>query len=225
MKTIILFLSIINLLFAQTYEVERIKGEVKYISAEQSNWQKVNNKTSVSGSTIISADHNSAARIKGDGLNFTLKDGAAINVSNLKKMSTDELIMALALDKVMSAPRKKEKNKSESTSVYGNDLGASGELILTSDFGFKRIVGAKQLAENGFVESAIVSAKEIFRKYPDVAKDPDNRIYFANLLYDKKLYEEALEDYNSIKKLNLSNSQKVEVENKISAINKLLLKD
>jgi len=55
--------------------------------------------------------------------------------------------------------------------------------------------------------------------------DPDNRIYFADLLLSKKLYEEALEDFISIKKLNLSNTQQEEVESKINSINKLLLKD
>lgn len=225
MKTIIVFLSLLNFISAQTYEVEKIKGEVKYISSEQNNWQKVKTISSVSDNSIVSADINSVANIKGDGLSFTLKDGAAINVSSLKKMSIDQLIMALALDKVMSAPRKKENNKSESTSVYGDKLGAANEIIQTNDFGIKRINGAKQLAENGFVESAIVSAKEIFRKYPEVAKDAANRIYFADLLYNKKLYDEALEEYNAIKMLNISEAQKKEIDNKISLINKILLKN
>ena len=225
MKTIIVFLSLLNFISAQTYEVEKIKGEVKYISSEQNNWQKVKTISSVSDNSIVSADVNSVAKIKCDGLSFTLKDGAAINVSSLKKMSIDQLIMALALDKVMSAPRKKENNKSESTSVYGDKLGAANEIIQTNNFGIKRINGAKQLAENGFVESAIVSAKEIFRKYPEVAKDASNRIYFADLLYNKKLYDEALEEYNAIKMLSITETQKKEIDNKISLINKILLKN
>lgn len=225
MKTIIVFLSLLNFISAQTYEVEKIKGEVKYISSEQNNWQKVKTISSVSDNSIVSADNNSIAKIKGDDLIFTLKDGAAINVSSIKKMSIDQLIMALALDKVMSAPRKKENNKSESTSVYGDKLGAANEIIQTNDFGIKRINGAKQLAENGFVESAIVSAKEIFRKYPEVAKDASNRIYFADLLYNKKLYDEALEEYNAIKMLSISEIQEKEIDNKISLINKILLKN
>ena len=225
MKTIIVFLSLLSFISAQNYEVEKIKGEVKYISSEQNNWQKVKTISSVSDNSIVSADINSVAKIKGDDLSFTLKDGAAINVSSLKKMSIDQLIMALALDKVMSAPRKKENNKSESTSVYGDKLGAANEIIQTNDFGIKRINGAKQLAENGFVESAIVSAKEIFRKYPEVAKDASNRIYFADLLYNKKLYDEALEEYNAIKMLSISEIQEKEIDNKISLINKILLKN
>lgn len=225
MKTIIVFLSLLNFISAQTYEVEKIKGEVKYISSEQNNWQKVKTISSVSDNSIVSADNNSIAKIKGDDLIFTLKDGAAINVSSIKLMSVDQLIMALALDKVMSAPRKKENNKSESTSVYGDKLGAANEIIQTNNFGIKRINGAKQLAENGFVESAIVSAKEIFRKYPEVAKDASNRIYFADLLYNKKLYDEALEEYNAIKMLSISEIQEKEIDNKISLINKILLKN
>jgi len=225
MKTILMLVFAANALLAQNYEIEKLKGDVKFILPEQNNWQKVISKSSVTENTIVSTDNNSSARITGAGFNFILKDGAALSTSSLKIISLDDLIMALALDKVMNAPRKKENNKSESTSVYGDKLGAANEIIQSNDFGIKRINGAKQLAENGFVESAIVSAKEIFRKYPKVAMDASNRIYFADLLYNKKLYDEALEEYNAIKMLGISESQKKEIDNKISSINKILLKN
>lgn len=225
MKIIIIVFFLIRILPAQDYEIEKLKGDVKFILPEQNNWQKVDKKSSVSENTIVSTDNNSKARITGEGLIFILKENSALNISSIKKISLDELIMALALDRVLNAPRQKEKLKSESTSVYGNNLSASNEVILSNEFGWKRIKGAKQLAENGFIESSIIAAKDIFRKYPDTSRDPDNRIYFADLLLSKKLYEEALEDFISIKKLNLSNTQQEEVESKINSINKLLLKD
>lgn len=225
MKTIFILFVLFNFTFAQNYNIEKLKGEIKFILPELNNWQTVNTKSSVSENTIVSAEDNSSARITGPGLNFLLKDGAALSISSLKKMSLDELILALALDKVMSAPRKKNNEKSDATSVYGNNLSSSNNaIILSNDFGWKRIKGAKQLAENGFIESSIITARDIFRKYPSTGKDPSTRIYFADLLYYKKLYDEALEEYNSIKKLNLSNQQKDDVDNKINSINKLLLK-
>ena len=89
-------------------------------------------------------------------------------------------------------------------------------------FGIKRINGAVQLAENGFKESAVVTAKETFRKYPSTKEMANYRIYFASLLYDFGLYDEAYDEFTSIKELKLSDKEKSNVEEKLSQLNKKL---
>ena len=84
--------------------------------------------------------------------------------------------------------------------------------------------GAKQLAENGMKESAIVTAKEIFRKYPETKKDSGNRIYFADLLYNRGLYEEAYDEFNDMKSLQLSGEQNSYIKEKLDEIGKKLIK-
>jgi len=97
------------------------------------------------------------------------------------------------------------------------------KIISSNDFGLKRLNGALQLAENGFKESAVVTSKEIFRKYPETKKKADSRIYFANLLYDFGLYEEAYDEFTSIKELKLSDKEISEVELKLSLLNKKIV--
>ena len=80
-----------------------------------------------------------------------------------------------------------------------------------------------QLAENGFKESAVVTAKETFRKYPSTKEMANYRIYFANLLYEFGLNEEAYDEFTSIKELKLSDKEKTEVEEKLSQLNKKLV--
>ena len=57
--------------------------------------------------------------VKGN-IKFTLKESAAVTVDNIKKMTIDDLLLALAMEDMMNAPRKKDENKSKSTQVYGD---------------------------------------------------------------------------------------------------------
>ena len=80
--------------------------------------------------------------------------------------------------------------------------------------GIKKINGAKQLAENGYKESAVLVAKETYRKYPSTKNKITDRIYFADILVDLKLYSEAFEEFSEIKKESPGNeiiSEKLEV--------------
>ena len=80
-----------------------------------------------------------------------------------------------------------------------------------------------QLSENGFKESAIVAAKETYRKYPESKNNAAMRIFFADNLNDLGLYEEAYNEFNSIKNLSLSSPQKREVDDKLSFLSKKLI--
>jgi hypothetical protein len=88
-----------------------------------------------------------------------------------------------------------------------------------------RLNGAEELANSGLKESSVVFAKETYRKYPDTKKFANYRIFFADILYEKGLYEEALGEYFEIEKLGLTKEEKAKVESHINAINKILLND
>jgi hypothetical protein len=125
------------------------------------------------------------------------------------------------MEDMLNAPRKKDKNKSHDTAVYGtneNNKKQNGELNI--DFGIKKLNGAMQLSENGFKESAVVAAKETYRKYPAVKEIPSYRIFFADILLGKGLNEEAYSEYLSISKLTLSEKEKADVEKKIAGLEK-----
>jgi hypothetical protein len=128
------------------------------------------------------------------------------------------------MEDMMNAPRKKDENKSKSTQVYGDQNkiektpGVSNE-----EFGLMRLNGAKQLGDNAFKESAIVAAKETYRKYPETKKMIAHRIYFANLLYEKGLFEEAYAEFNSFKDYGMSEINKAEVNSKLELLSKKLI--
>lgn len=223
-KFILIYLISVTISYSQSFQIEKITGTVKMLISGSETWQPVKAKMQLNENTIISTDKNSSVTVRSEGISFTLKESSAITVSNIRKMSLDELVLALAMESVMNTPRKKENNKSDNTAVYGSKLSNETLTVLKSnDFGIKRINGARQLAENGMKESAIITAKEVYRKYPDTKKDADTRIYFADLLFELGLYEESLDEYVEIKSLQLNAEQKNKVIDKIDQINKKLI--
>ncbi len=78
--------------------------------------------------------------------------------------------------------------------------------------GTKKLNGAKLLNEEGYVESAIVVSKEIFRNYPKIASNFNDRLYFADLLKDLELFQEASSEYGRIKKIQLTSEEKIVLE-------------
>jgi hypothetical protein len=223
-KYLLILLVLTSVIHSQTFQVEKLNGNVKMLSSNSNIWQQVKSKMILNENDVISTDKNSLVLIKSNEISFTLKESSAITIANIKKMTLDELVLALAMENVMNTPRKKGNVKSDNTGVYGDKL--TGETLTTlnsNDFGVKRLNGAKQLAENGMKESAIISAKEVYRKYPDTKKDAVSRIYFADLLFGSGLYEESYDEYTEIKLLELSTEQRKHVNDKIEQINKKLI--
>jgi len=225
MKKLILFLILSSgLLFAQEYTVTKVNGDVKYLSGGNENWVELNKGETIERDAVISTGENSFVTLKGNNLHFTLNESSAISVSSIKEMSTDELLLALAMEDMINAPKNNGNGKSGNTAVYGTDEGNNNNLELApGKFGIKRLNGAMQLAKSDMKESAVVVARETFRKYPDTKSLSSYRIFFADILFEKGLYNEAFEEFNEIAELELSDEGKVKVDEKTDTIKKILL--
>jgi hypothetical protein len=158
-----------------------------------------------------------------DDFNFKLNEKSAVSTGSIKKISLDELLLALAMEDLLNAPKKNGNGTSQSTAVYGEDDSDDFPDLNSGTFGIKRLNGAMQLANSGLTESAVIFAKETYRKYPDTKTIPSYRIYFANLLYEKSLYEEALVEFKEIAKLDLSDIQREKVNSSLESIKKVLM--
>ena len=225
MKKIILFLILsTGFMFAQEYTVTKINGDVKYLSGGNESWVELKTGETIERDAVISTGENSSVTLKGNNQHFTLNESSAISVSSIKEMSTDELLLALAMEDMINAPKNNGNGKSGNTAVYGTDEGNQDELdLLPGDFGIKRLNGAMQLAESDMKESAVVVAKETFRKYPDTKSLSSYRIFFADILFEKGLYNEAFEEFNEIAELKLSDKEKLKIDMKTETIKKILL--
>jgi hypothetical protein len=223
-KIFLILLLLVPSLIAQEFKAINVKGSVKYQSGTSEVWAEVKEGTSLRLDDFVSTGAKSSVQIKGTGNIITLEELSALSLASIKTMSTDDLLLALAMEDMINAPKSNGKNKSSNTATYGDDEGKNkNPEVKTDDFGIKRLNGAMQLAKNGLKESSVIFAKETYRKYPDSKQIPSYRIYFADILYEKGLYEEALGEYLDISKLDLSKEEKAKVESQTQSINKILL--
>ncbi|MDP3682523.1 MAG: hypothetical protein Q8S01_01190 [Ignavibacteria bacterium] len=224
MKKIMIMTAILACsLFAQSYKIEKVQGTVKALIGNSEQWVDVKEGTMVSSSTVLMTDKNALIVLSGRGIKFTLKPSAALSVNSLKRMTIDELLLALAMEEILSTPAKKKDDKSINTAIYGtNESGTKTAAVPTNLLGDLKLNGARQLAENGFKETAILTAKETYRKYPDTKKNILTRIYFAEQMMQLSLFDEALTEYSQIQNLPLNDPQTKEVHEKLDFLKKKL---
>lgn len=223
MKSLIILIIFTSVIFAQNYSASSVNGEVKYRTGTSEEWLNLKDGTVLTKDAFISTGEKSSVKIRSSQTAITINEKSALSVGSIKNMSTDELLLALAMEDMINAPRNNGKESSGNTATYGNKEDNKVVQAMINDFGIKRLNGAVQLARSGMQESAIVFAKETYRKYPDSKMISYYRIFFADILYDKGLYEEALGEYFEIEKLELNEEEKVAVQSKVRSINKILL--
>ena len=223
MKILFILLVFISSLYAQQYKAVNVKGEVKYQSGTSEEWIDLKEGSIVSGDDFVSTGEKSSVKLTSQSNSVMLNELSALSVGSIKKMSTDELLLALAMEDMINAPKTNGKSILNSTATYGNKEDDRILKASSDNFGVMRLNGAEELANSGLKESSVVFAKETYRKYPDTKQIPHYRIFFADILYEKGLYEEALGEYFDIQKLELTKEEKTEVQSRVNAINKILL--
>ena len=193
---------------AQEFVVKRVSGEAKYLRGMSEEWETIKEGLVLLPEDLILTNENSFVQLRKGSEVFVLKGDAAIGLNHVREVSLNDLILALTLDEIRNVPVQDGNDISSNTAVYGTESQINEKQLLNEKIlGKKKINGAKQLNENGYLESSIIAAKEVFRNYPTIAKNIKDRLYFADLLVELKLYREALEDYQTISELDVSTEE------------------
>lgn len=226
MKKIVFILLVLTInILAQEYTVEKVSGNVQALIGTSENWIKVVAGQKLNGTDLISTDEKSFVQLAGKENRFILQSNSALGLNSIKKMSLNDLLLALAMEEIRNVPKTKSNQFTRNTAVYGSEVSVSKPAPVTvSDIGLKKINGAKQLAQNGFTESAILVAKETFRKYPETKTQISDRIYFADLMIKLNLMNEAETELNLVSEQTLSGQDKKEVTTRLDKIKEANLK-
>ena len=200
-KIFITFLIISANIFAQNFTVEKVSGKVQVLHGTSEKYVAVKSGDTLNGNDLLITDDKSFIQLNKSGNRFILQSNSALGLNYIKEISINDLLLALAAEEIRRVPRNENKGNSKNTAVYGEEIKASSSILITEDLmGIKKLNGAKQLAESGYKESAVIVAKETYRKYPSTKNKIDERIYFADVLVDLNLFSEAYEEFSELKK-------------------------
>jgi hypothetical protein len=226
MKTIIIILITFLTSFAQEYTVEKFTGTVKVLKGSAEKWENIKLNEKLSETDLVLAEEKSSLTLLKNDQKFVLKANAAIGINHIRKVSINDLILALTLEEIRNVPKIKRSNLSKNTAVYGTEISESNtKSVKDNDLGVKKINGAKILNESGYKESSLIAAKEVFRNYPDISTDFNSRIYFANVLIELELYQEALSEFQRINKLKLTKEEKAILNTKNEKISNKIVQN
>jgi len=225
-KFLAMFLSINVALFAQEFVVENVSGKVNILRGTEEEFRIVEKGNILYGDDLLITEEKSTVRLSRDGAYFILQDNSALGLSHIKKLSINDLLLKLAMEEIKNVPKSKQGSSVRNTAVYGSKVNPVDEKEIIKDkLGLRMLNGAKQLAESGYKESAIVVAKETFRKHPATRNSFNDRLYFTKILEELGLYEEAIQEYSRIKKLTLTSDQINQIEKKMEELNLKVLSD
>jgi len=224
-----IFLIIMLLTFsinAQSFVVEKVNGNVLALIGFNEEWVKVKVGQVLKGNDLISTGEKSLIQLNNNGNRFILQSNSALSINNIKRISLNELLLALAMEEIRNVPNFKENNSRRNTAVYGEKVSnIPVDKSVISDLGIKKLNGAKQLAINGYKESAILLAKETYRKYPETKTRIDDRLFFVSLMIELQLLNEAAADLSELEKMKLTKEQHEKVEHYFEIINEKILKN
>ncbi len=218
-KIIIILLLASTFLVGQEFKVEKVTGKVLLQKGVEENFTIIKKGDFLSGNDLVLTEKNSFIQLQKEGNLFILNSNSALGLSYIRKISINDLLLALAMEDIRNVPKKNSKGIEKNTAVYGEKIKNSSTNVLSENrLGKMKINGAKQLAQSGFAESAIIVSKDTFRKYPETKLNFEDRIYFAELLEKLNLKNETLDEYNSIRKLPLTPPQKQLIDERVEAI-------
>ncbi|MBT8382693.1 MAG: hypothetical protein KJO59_10080, partial [Ignavibacteria bacterium] len=121
MKTLVIIFMMSTIILSQTYKAVNIKGEVKSQSGTEEIWKSVTEGSILKNDEVLVTGRKSSVQLVNNDFTFYLKEKSAVSISSIKRMSLDELLLALAMEDLINAPKKNGNGHSESTAVYGED--------------------------------------------------------------------------------------------------------
>lgn len=199
-------MSAVTLGSAAEIVVQRTQGDVTVRQGMTEVWNRVavgdalrpddTMKTgSKSSATIIVTGH------RGDGATkrINLPPEVIVDMSDVRELTPEELMLKLAMERVRSAPyewKTNDLNIPNVSVVHGTDKEvdtAPVENALAT--GILQINGTQVLFENGFYSTCALKAMEVFRLYPPLGNRFENRLMVAESLERAQLKGEALTEY------------------------------
>ncbi|MDI6767978.1 MAG: hypothetical protein QME52_14250 [Bacteroidota bacterium] len=224
-KTIyyLLILTLTSLSYGADIKIVAVKGTAMVRHNIQEEWKTVSVGDVLKPEDSIELKRKSSVTILLDGMKkLTIPEFVIIDLSDLRMLTQEELLLKLAMEKVRSVPTRDDDGKlliPTTTTVHGtNKESTPTPQSIVSDNGLMQLNGTKVLYENRFYATCVLKAKEVFRLNPELAVNVETRLMVANALEKMNLKTEALSEYIELSSEKLSQTQRSFIEHRIEQL-------
>ncbi|MBM2842005.1 MAG: hypothetical protein HW412_2533, partial [Bacteroidetes bacterium] len=175
--------------------------------------------------TMKTGKKGSALLVVNGGKRIILPSEVIVDVSDIRDLSQEELMLKLAMEKVRASSyewKNNEMNIPNATVVHGSDRTPSVPLTENQiEIGRFEWNGTKVLYDNGYYSTSALKAMDVLRRYPPLGDRFENRLLVAEALEKADLKSEALNEYANLKNSqSLTREEKDIVEGRIAELRK-----
>jgi hypothetical protein len=210
--------------------VHRVQGDVTVRHGVTEAWAHVavgdvlrpddSMKTGIRGSAILEVFRD---REGAEAKRITLPPEVIVEMSDIRDLSQEELMLKLTMEKVRSSPYRWDGTDPvlpDAIVVHGGEKGDSRTPAENDPaIGVLQVNGSRVLLANGFYSTCVLRMMEVFRMFPGLAGRFENRVLLAEALERSQLRGEALAEYGSISSMpGLSPGQLETVRSRMAAL-------
>lgn len=220
MKNTFLLLVVAVTVSANAGEIvlQRAQGNVTVRHGVTESWIGARPGDSLSPDATIKVGGKGSAVLVARNKTITLPAEVIVDMSDIRDLSQEELMLKLTMQKVRSSAYERKQNDLTApkiTPTHGTNR-AAGEALTENDIaeGMFLLNGTKALFNNGFYSTCALKTLEVLRRFPSLASKFEYRWLAAEALEKSKIKGEALTEY-----MTLSNSGTLtqEQQNKLTA--------
>jgi len=206
-------------------KIVAIRGDVQVRRGVHEQWQ-----TTAAGDVLKPEDsiklekRSSAVILLNDKERFDLPGEAIIDLSDLRKLTQQDLLLMLTMERVRSVSRERREDDltvPRTSTVHGANRGA---LPPPPPAGYTpgtfELNGTNFLYEHGFYATCVLKTKEVLRLNPGLLKVVDARMRVASALERMSLTGEAAEEYSGLLSEQMPPGERSMVEQKLAELKK-----
>lgn len=229
MKTFYAFLLIwfaITVTSVAQIKLLAMKGDVTVRHGASESWQQVAVGDVLKPDDSMKLGKKSSATIMVEkGKIITAPEQVIVDVSDLRNLTQEEFLLKLAMEQVRSVqlPEKDDKiNIPRTTTVHGSQKDLVTLASKNPEVGVYQLNGTKILFDNGYNATGVLKTKQVYRLYPALSKQIENRVLVATAFERLNLFRDALGEYRALLKEPLTTQQRGEIEQKIEQLKQKL---
>ncbi len=200
------------------FKIKKLKGKVEVRHGVKESWENLTQSDTLRPDDTILMHKDSYIEIEGNKVLFKASGELLLNISDLRRLPKDELLLQIAFEEMRGLPGvKEEKRNLSSTGLYGADISREEtKLKPMQNLTYFWVKGVRALFENGFYETASIRAKNLMSRFDELKESYELKFIVANSFEKLGLYGEAISEYNKIiaslkdEKLKAKLTQKVE---------------